>query len=391
VKSGKVVHATFCPGFYDRAFVEKMMADLAAWGFNTVRTFQVYHVGEEGILASPQAREISPPYLANVIHFLQQARKHRIHVIFSWDIWSPPSEWWSSQALPGEAKCDLRPAWEDAMGANGFRFCLGAVRTRANAIVALIEALRREDPGLLPVVLAWELENEVYFVANRAPFDRHEGSFRFAGREYGLASDEDTQALMDDVVAQWANVCAGAIHKAAPEALVSAGLFTFAAVGRGGPATLSRDQTADNRVPARPLALLRSKLDYVDTHLYAWKTETTGVAGFLDKNLEAAEWEKLQAEARKLGKPILVGESGVFANYLRRPPDWLAINHDQGVACLREQVQALKDHGFAGALYWHYGNPDSTPQDENPALMLFPRYAQVLREAWVSPGSDRIR
>ena len=51
-----------------------MMMDLAAHGLDTVRTFQVYAVGARGILTSRSAREISPEYLANVIHFLRTAQ-----------------------------------------------------------------------------------------------------------------------------------------------------------------------------------------------------------------------------------------------------------------------------------------------------------------------------
>jgi hypothetical protein len=98
--------------------------------------------------------------------------------------------------------------------------------------------------------------------------------------------------------------------------------------------------------------------------------------------LASVEWETLRDEAARAGKPVLVGEAGVFANYLRRPPDWQQIDHELGLACLREQVQGLWAQGFAGALYWHYGNPDSTPQDECPALALFPQYGRALREAW---------
>ncbi len=381
VKSGKLVHATFCPGFYERAYVEQMMAQVAGWGLNTVRTFQVYHVGEEGILRSPEDREISPAYLANVVHFLRQAQQHRLHVIFSWDVWLPTSTAWAAQALPDEATCDLRKDWDEAQGINNFRFGLESVRTRANAIVALIDALRREDAGLLPTVLSWELENEVFFASDRAPFASRQGSFRFRGRDYDLASDADTQALMDDAIVQWADLGATAVHRADPEALVSAGLFSFNAVGRRGPGMLSSEQTKDERIPARPLALLRSKLDYLDVHLYAWRTAEQGVAAHLERDLASIEWEPLLSAARQAGKPILSGESGLFANYLRTPPAW-AIDHALGLTCHREQQQALASKGIAGTLYWHYGNPDSTANDENPTLSLFPAYAQALKDAW---------
>jgi len=382
VDGGKVVHATFCPGFYERDHIEKMMVDVAEWGFNTVRTFHVYHVGPSGILTSPQAREIAPGYLENVVDFLQRARDHGLHVIFSWDIWLPPSELWAGRELPGEAAADLRDDWGPDQGINGYRLHRGSVRTRANGIVALIEALRRRDPELLKVVMAWELENEVYLSGSRAPFAGRTGQYVLAGRSYDLASDDGAQALMDAALVQWANLCSDAIHQADPQALVSTGLFSFAAVGRGGPGTLSRDSTSDERVPGRPLALLESRLDYVDMHLYAWRSPEEGVSSYLDRNLASVEWPAVRARAQELRKPLMCGECGVFANYLRSAPHWQRINHELGVQCFREHAEGLAEHGLAGALYWAYGNPDSTEGDENPPLTFHPQYARVLRDAW---------
>lgn len=381
---GKQVHATFCPGLYDRAFVEEMMTSVSAAGFNTVRTFHSYHVGEHGILTSPQSREIAPGYLDNVIHFLSEARDRGIHVIFSWDIWLPDSQWWAERPMPGEETYDLRAEWDPALGINGLRLTRGSVRTRANGIVCLIEALRARDPGLLPVVLAWELENEVYLSAKAAPFAERTGRFAFAGHEYDLASDAEAQTLMDAVLTQWANACADAIHQADPAALVSTGLFTFAAVGRGGPGTLSRDETQDERIPGRPLALLDSRLDYVDMHLYAWRTADAGVTEWLERNLRSVEWGAVTARARVLGKPLVCGECGLFANYLRSAPDWQKIDHELGEQCFREHVAGLRAHGLAGALYWSYGSPDSTAGDECPALTFHPRYGGILADVFGS-------
>lgn len=381
VSNGKDVHATFCPGFYDRAYIEKMMADLSARGFNTVRTFQVYHVGKDGILTSSKSREISPDYLANMVHFLQQARKHHIHVIFSWDIWLPESEWWSAKPLPHEDKYSLLPAWDEKMGVNNYRIFKGSVRNRANAIVSIIEALRKTDPSLLKVVMTWELENEVYFNANSEPFKTCQGVFRFADKDYLLSSDEQVQKLMDDMIVQWANICTDAIHHADKEALVSAGVFTFHAIGRNRPGSLSQDHTSDTRVPARPMALVRSKLDYLDIHLYAWMTETEDVAEYFTHSLESVEWDKLTTTAQKAGKPIMAGETGVCANYLRKPPEW-TINHELGVKCFREQLSLMKNEKLAGVLFWSYGNPDSTLNDEFPAISLFPQYMKVMKDVW---------
>ena len=380
-KIGKSVHAAFCPGVYDRVYIEKMMKDVAGWGFNTVRTFQSYYIGEDGILTSDKAREINPTYLANMLHFLQQAKKNGIHVIFSWDIWVPKSDWWSTMPMPNEAKYGFRPDWEEDMGVNGYRVHLGSVRTRANAIKTLIQAIRKNDPGLLPVVLSWELENEIYFVTDKAPYNNRQGTFSFKGKSYDLSSDDQAQTSMDDIITNWVNACTETIHQADPEALVDAGLFSFAAVGRRGPGTLSKDKTADSRVPARPLALLRSKMDYVDIHLYAWRTDKESVTDYLNRNLQSIEWQKLKSEAKKIGKPIMSGEIGIFANYLRKPPA-LKIDHELGLECLQEHAKGIKANGLAGVLYWYYGSPDSSVEDECPPLSLFPKYAELIKDIW---------
>jgi len=87
----------------------------------------------------------------------------------------------------------------------------------------------------------------------------------------------------------------------------------------------------------------------------------------------------------RLASPVFAGETGVFANYLRRGPDWQRIDHDLGLACFREQIEGMRAQGLAGALYWHDGSPDSAPGDESPALALFPPYGKALREAWRGP------
>ncbi|MBI5831793.1 MAG: hypothetical protein HZB16_05685 [Armatimonadetes bacterium] len=376
VSSGKQGHSALCPPSYDRAYVERMMTDLEASGFNTLRVFHSFLMGEDGILASPEAREVAPGYAANLLHLLRTARSHHVRLIFTWDIWNPTSEWLAAQPLPDEARSGIPMTGTPGMLVNAFRFTLPGARTRAGCIVALIEVIKKADPGLLPVVLSWELENEVYYRVDQAPFDKREGRFTFAGRSYALDSDAELQALMDDNLVAWANLCAGAIR------LVSAGVFSFAAVGRGGPGTLSADQTKDTRAPARLMALLRSGLDFLDLHLYAWRNKDQGFEHFLARNLASVEWEELRAAARKAGKPIFCGETGVFANYLRRAPNWQEIDHPLGLASFRDHLRAMSGNGFVGALYWHYGNPDTTPADEHPALALFPEYGKCLREAW---------
>ena len=379
IREGKEGHSTFSPGSYDEEFVDRMMETLACEGFNTVRTFLSYHSGANGIVITPESRELSPAYLLNVIHFLRAAQAHGIRVIFTWDTWMPESRAWAEIPLPDEPRYGWIPAAGQDFKTNGFRLSPEPTRARANAICALLQSLKTSAPDLLPVVLAWELENEVHFKLDQEPFLSRSTAFAFGGRTFDLGTDSGAQALMDAASISWANACADAIHSVDPEALVSASVFTFHAVGRQRPGTWSMDQTKDMRIPARPCALLESRLDFVDIHIYAGQSESESIAQHLKRDLDSVEMSHFAREARRLGKPILVGESGVAARHMRRGPDWQTIPHEIGVNLLREFHQALSTFSFAGVLHWHYGNPDSTAQDEYPAMVLFPQYFEANR------------
>ena len=380
VGGGHIEHVALNPGFYDGAYVARMMAQAQSWGFNTVRTFQGYDVGPHGVLTSADAREINPAYLANVIDFLRAAQAHRIHVIFTSD-WSPASNWLASLPLPAESQCDLEPRPRGAVGSNALLISATLVRVRANLIVQMIAGVRRVDPALLNVVLAWELQNETAFDVTARPFRQTSGGYPFAGRTYDLGSDRQKQALMDAITVQWANVCADAIHRADPLALVSDSVFTFAAVQRIGPGTLSRDNTRDSRVPARLLALAGTHLDFVDMHTYASKGPGRTFAGNVDADLSSEEWETLKPALRKAGKPILAGETGLFRDDFASR-DGRGIDRALALSALREHTRVVKGAGFAGALYWSYGSPNCTPEDPNPPMRYHPYLAAALTDVY---------
>lgn len=379
IAEGKEGHSALSPGTYDGEFTARMMENLSRVGFNTVRTFLSNHSGPSGIVTSPGAAEINPAYLSNLVHFLRAAQTHGIRVVLCWDTWPPDCQAWAETPLPDESSYGWAKDGAMDFKLNGFRLTPKTIRTKANAILALIEALRKCAPDLLPVVLAWELENEVHFNLDQEPFLSRPGDFAFGGSKFDLTTDQGAQALMDNAVRSWANACADAIHAADAKALVSASVFTFAAVGRQGPGTWSKDQNKDMRVPARPKGLLDTRLDFVDLHLYARKTESESVTQYLQRDLATVEMPSLASEARRLGKPILIGESGIGANFMRRGPDWQTIHHDTGVELLREFHLGLAAYPFAGVLHWHYGSPDSTAKDEYPALVLFPKYGEVIK------------
>jgi Cellulase (glycosyl hydrolase family 5) len=382
IRAEKRGHAALAQGSYDESFITGMMGQLSRDGFNTVRTFLTSLSGEKGIVQSPQATEVNPSYLANLIHFLKTAQKHGLHVILCWDTWPPDCQAWSETPLPDEARHGWVTDPNISHTVNGFRLTPGHIRAKANAIRALINGLRKTAPELPAVVLAWELENEVHFTLHQEPFLSKPTAFAFGGRQFDLSTDIGVQALMDASARSWANACADAIHAADAEALVSTSVFTFAAVGRVGPQSASMDRTKDNRVPARPLALLDTRLDFVDLHLYGGKTATQSVTQRIEHDLRSIEIAAVTTESQRCGKPILIGESGVAAHFMRRGPEWQTIHHDVGHGLFSEFHRALAGHPFAGVLHWHYGSPDSTAKDEHPALLLFPEYGERLKAVW---------
>lgn len=388
VSIGKGCHAAFSPGFYDRPFIEEMMGDVSARGFNTVRAFQSFHTGPDGIVTDRNSGAINPVVLDNVLHFLRQAQQHGLRVIFTWDTWLPDSRVWAGAPLPGESAYAFQIEPVPGQGMNSFRLALSAVRTRANAISTLISSIQKADASLLAVILAWELENEVHFATDLEPFRSRPSAFRFGGRTFDLTADAGAQDLMDSAIQAWASACAEEIRRTDPEALVSASVFTFAAVGRKGPTNLSSDQTKDARIPARPLALLRSGLDFVDIHLYAARNKSESVLAHLHRDLESVEFAEVVKEANSTGKPLLVGETGVAAHFLRQPPNWKQIHHDQGVLLLKEQLTGLRAAGFAGVLLWHYGNADSHDGEEYAPVRLLPQYGEVLQNTWHLPSEN---
>jgi hypothetical protein len=313
-----------------------------------------------------------------MLHLLRQARQHKIRIIFTWDIWLPKSEWLSSQPLPNESRYNIPLKAVDGMGVNGFRFSLEGIRNRANSIVELIKVIKRDDPGLLSVVLAWELENEIYFRMDQTPFNMGAGSFTFNGKQYTMGVGADMQALMDDTIIIWSTLCAGAIRVADPEALVSAGVFSFAAVDRTGPGDTASSSTRDNRCPARLTALLRADLNYLDLHLYAMKSSTVGILQRLEQDLLSVEWKQLSKAAKEAGKPIFAGETGIFAEqYLTKNE----FDNELAVSGYRQLVTRIKELGFAGTLYWFYGNPDNAQIARHPPMKHNPQYGSILVES----------
>ncbi len=337
-KAGMIAHSTFDPKVYDSSKVEKMFADVEAHGFNTVRVF-LDPVSKTGSLfESKNATRLSPGYMSNVYDFLRRAGNHGVYVIVGFSMWGPGSTW--LQRGPATAPM--------VSSHNGLYFRPGAADTRAALLSEVVKAIKKHDPKLLPVVLAYEPQNELCYFTNAEPLSLKKGRFRYEGVTYDLSSDEQIQKLMDDVSVHWCNTSVKAVKAIDPKALVSMNVFTYKGVGRNGPNGLRTDTTKDKRVPARPLALAKSQLSYLDIHLYPHGPKD------MKQDLKSIEFDAVRKACRKAGKPLLMGEFGAFKHSY--PSVKLAAD------AMIKHVREAREAGFAGFLYWTYDT------DEQPRI-----------------------
>ena len=329
-------HGTFSRGGYDGQRAASMLGDLESHGFNVVRVF-VDPLGDEGIA---DAGGLSKEYLNNLFDFLECARRHRVHVIVA------------TLTLPRCSRyIDLAGAIPAELDATNAMFLhQGHINSKARYMADVAAAVRARDPALLSTVFAYEIDNESHYLATAMPFSATFGTVKPAdGITYDLSSQEQKQAMADRHAVRLVDACVAAVRGVDPEAMVSASVFTFAAVGRSGPGKLHQDQTGDPRFPVRPLALVQSQASYVDVHLYP----DGSAAGSLERNLRSIEGDELVKLARQKGKPLVIGEFGVGRSLAATAP--LAATVAQ--RHLRDAASAGFDGGW---LYWTY---DSDGQD----------------------------
>jgi len=295
---GNLAHANFDPIYYNISEIEAMFQDLETNNFNFVRVFldTIYPLG---LFEINNATRFSPAYMTNVIDFLQRANDHEIYVNFTFSMWGPSAGTWMFTGPTSQPK---------VTGPNSLYFREGAAETRAALLSEFAAAIKNSAPELLPAVLCYEIQNELCYFMDYEPLSLTNGTFTYNGETFDLSSEKGIQDLLDAQAINLCNHCVTEVKKIDPEAFVSISLFTFNAVGRTGPVYLKSDTTSDVRVPARPLALTQTKLDYVDIHLYP-HTPTS-----IQDDLLSINFVEVKRDCPRTGKPLLLGEFGAFSN-----------------------------------------------------------------------------
>jgi len=88
-------------------------------------------------------------------------------------------------------------------GANDLYFRPGAAETRAALISEFVRSIRKHDATPLPVVLAYEFQNEPCYCIDAEPLSLTKGKFRYGRRMCSLSSATQFLRLSDDVSINW--------------------------------------------------------------------------------------------------------------------------------------------------------------------------------------------
>ena len=324
-------HDTFNPKRYGGQEAESLFHDLKENGFNIVRVF-IDHLPVEGILESQGSGILSPVYIQNVCDFLSRSSAAGIYAILTFP-WFPESR--SYHGLDQENE-------EDAPYHNASYFNPRYINVKIRYLSEFIRALKEISPDLMNVIFAYELENETLFCVDEPPFSLKEDKYNFHDDYYNLSDPMEKQRLADDAVRGWADLCSAAIRRENPKALVGASVFTFHAVGRSGPVSHFTEPVSDRRFPARPLALAKTSIDFLDIHLYAEQD----IQASLGKNLDSVEFPRVKDECLRQGKPLIMGEFGAFKE--RFP------TIEEAASAMKTQAELARDLGFRGWLFWTY-------------------------------------
>jgi hypothetical protein len=316
---GVLWHGTFDTDKYNPTAAETALQRMAADGYNVVRVF-LNPLGMAGKLIGPG---IDPAYLANVVDFLHRAEKNKVYVVLTG----------TAGILPPNYYNDTRT------NQNAYILNQQFVDIESAEWKNVVSGIKAADALLLSTIFGYDAMNEVELYDNQAPFSQASGTVQLIdGNSYDMSSALSRQQAADDSDIYWANQMTRAIKGLDPQALVTASVYTPYATGRSGFDGL-QNNASDHRMPARPTALQRSNLDYLDAHFYV-----TNATYNLAADMHSAEFDTLPVQ-----KPRVMGEFGVFKSVAADAATALAkLNSLQSNSCL---------NSFNGWLLWTWNDP----------------------------------
>ena len=352
---------TFDAGRFDPAALQSDFSALQAGGYNYVRLWLTGYDADDGFgLSGPG---ISDAYLANVLHGLQMARAHGLHVVLTGRF--RPGLWLPANYIPA----GLPP--ENEVGGMNRLLLLPAMAKATGAFYAdLLNRLTQADPGILSTLLYFDLYNELHFDLSKPPFNQMAGTYVYAGQTYNLAAPSSRQALMDAAGTAWLRTVAAAVHEADPSLLVTASTFPVAAFGHQGfdGGMLVGKPGRWKPYPLRPAVLLAGGADLIDIHLYTHPAQNGRAGTASDVLAYLAKGGITPVLAKRV--PLIFGEFGADDLFIAHPGTTLPE--------MDATWRALRPLHPAGYALWVLRDGMAVqPQGERELLQCFGRGAPV--------------
>jgi len=303
--AGTVYHSTFEPGYYDAAAARAALDGMRASGYNAVRVFidpgstiaaEAHGIGR-GIGTSEL---VHGPYMDNVANFVTMAAERGIYVTPVLDQFPQNDYYWGivARTIAGVGTPNMA-------GRNLTYLDKGRVAAKEEYMRQFAGALIARVGVNATAVLAYQPDNELFFEASQAPYDKMSGTVKpLNGVTYDMSVPAQRQQSADASLAEYSRRLDRALAQADPQALLTIGFFTNRAVGKTGfdgfakYCSTSCTPGVDYRVPGRPAALSMSgAVDFLDVHVYASAQHTSTV------DLESVEYGQFR-------RPWIVGEFG---------------------------------------------------------------------------------
>ena len=345
--AGQTYHSTFEPGRYDRAKVIAFLEQMKHDGYNTVRVFidPGTNGGDHGIgRGLGTYHKVFPAYMDNVADFVRQAAARGIYTIPSLDMFPTNSHYWE---LVGRVNGSSTP---NMAGRNLSYLDKGRVAAKAeymaNFATALIERIGAQRST---AILAYQSDNEVFFEANKAPYNKMSGTVTpLNGVTYDMADRAQRQQSADASLVEYTIRVRSRLVDADPKALLAVGFFSYQAVGKSGADGFSVhcdtncSPTVDYRYPLRAGVLSYwGNVDVLDLHMY-------GHHGAPVLNAHAMGSRK---------DPYIIGEFGAMRS---------RYNNDVRAAAyaMRDMQREMCGLGAQGYLFWTWDTTERLASQE---------------------------
>ncbi len=289
-------------GQYDSAKINAMFAQLAGYGYNTVRMFLDTCKDPVNGLGSGSGG-LNAAVLDNIVDLMHSAKEHGIYLLLT------------SNDLPdngGYWQINDEGYVEGVFGLyrNTHYLTAAGVRSATEYWDDLMSGLAERDAPF-DALLAWQLLNEQWYFNNEPPFSLTEGTVTTAnGQTYDMSDIEQKRAMANDSIIYWMEQVSQVIRKYDPSALITMGFFDT------GDSLLNPE--TDFRYNDVSAMLKRAPLDFIDFHAYpggslsiAQTAEKIGLAEYIPN---PSSWVSLG----RFAKPTRKSRRGL--SYLQ--PGW---------------------------------------------------------------------